>query len=295
MTDLTKMMDIEVSHIESSADLKGPELVSGALTRQRQPKRPGRSSKVTGEKKNSKKSAAKKNEKKYECTVCGSCFMRSSGLIQHERVHTGERPYSCEWCSKSFSTVGHLKQHLRLHTKEKPFSCTYCDRHFTFDSSRIAHQRIHSAEKPFECPACNKGFKSSYKLNVHARTHTKERPYECYVCSKRFRQASHLQQYKCVVCGKGDRIRKHMKEFVQVENLILVNGVRRGFLSLCIWKCKLFTHITGCQECQGHDMGFTSVQYVSGTDLTIYWCRRCFKTFIWACFTRTAFEDANFA
>ncbi|CAG0893294.1 unnamed protein product, partial [Cyprideis torosa] len=91
-------------------------------------------------------------------------------------------------------------------------------------------------------------------------------------------KAISFRQYKCVVCGKGDRIRKHMKEFVQVENLILVNGVRRGFLSLCIWKCKLFTHITGCQERQGHDMGFTSVQYVSGTDLTIYWCRRCFKT-----------------
>ncbi|CAG0900935.1 unnamed protein product [Cyprideis torosa] len=52
-----------LSHIESSTDLKGPELVSGALTRQRQPKRSGRSSKVTGEQKNSKKSAAKKNEK----------------------------------------------------------------------------------------------------------------------------------------------------------------------------------------------------------------------------------------
>lgn len=38
-----------------------------------------------------------------ECSECGKCFRQSSGLIEHQRIHTEARPYKYSECGKIFS------------------------------------------------------------------------------------------------------------------------------------------------------------------------------------------------
>lgn len=52
-------------------------------------------------------------EKPLECTVCGLLFAHSSGLLAHQRKHSGQLPYPCTLCPRRFRTVGHLQYHVR--------------------------------------------------------------------------------------------------------------------------------------------------------------------------------------
>lgn len=39
---------------------------------------------------------------RYECIQCGKAFSGKSGLIVHQRIHTGEKPYKCDEYEKAF-------------------------------------------------------------------------------------------------------------------------------------------------------------------------------------------------
>ena len=41
----------------------------------------------------------------YKCDVCQKCFVSSSDLKKHTRIHTGGKPYKCNFCPKRFSDV----------------------------------------------------------------------------------------------------------------------------------------------------------------------------------------------
>jgi len=64
----------------------------------------------------------KEQEKKHPCNVCGSLFLRPSGLLAHVRTHTGERPFSCRFagCSRlgAFSVKSNRTRHERKHVRD---------------------------------------------------------------------------------------------------------------------------------------------------------------------------------
>ncbi|KAG9462468.1 hypothetical protein GDO78_014070 [Eleutherodactylus coqui] len=146
------------------------------------------------------------------CPDCGKDFTCNSELVAHQRTHTGEKPFPCPSCGKCFSTNTNLVAHQRIHTGERPYSCIQCGKSFTSSSDLVKHQIIHTGEKPFCCSDCGKGFTSKSNLVKHQRIHTGERPFLCAECGKGFAIKSNLikhqvvhtgeKPYPCPECGK---------------------------------------------------------------------------------------------
>lgn len=61
-----------------------------------------------------------KEDRKYQCSLCGSRFNRLGALRYHEKTHRQERNHTCDICKKSFLAKYDLTKHYRTHTGEKP-------------------------------------------------------------------------------------------------------------------------------------------------------------------------------
>uniref|UniRef100_U3FQA6 Zinc finger protein with KRAB and SCAN domains 3 isoform 1 n=1 Tax=Callithrix jacchus TaxID=9483 RepID=U3FQA6_CALJA len=58
----------------------------------------------------------------YKCSECERSFTQNSGLIEHQKIHTGEKPYQCNTCGKGFTRTSYLVQHQRSHVGKKILS-----------------------------------------------------------------------------------------------------------------------------------------------------------------------------
>ncbi|PIO28681.1 hypothetical protein AB205_0210820 [Aquarana catesbeiana] len=110
-------------------------------------------------------------EKPYSCPQCEKSFLRKSGLIQHQRIHTGKKPFPCPICGKCFIDKSQLNRHNIVHTKERPFSCPQCGKGFPHRGNRDKHIRVHTGEKPFVCLECDKSFTQKASLIIHQKMH----------------------------------------------------------------------------------------------------------------------------
>ncbi|XP_044151124.1 gastrula zinc finger protein XlCGF71.1-like isoform X3 [Bufo gargarizans] len=140
-------------------------------------------------------------KKPYSCSECDKCFIWKSGLLQHQRFHTGEKPFSCSECGKCFTRKTSIFEHQRIHTGEKPYSCSECGKCFTWKSSLFEHQRIHTGDKPYSCSECDKCFAKKSSLKSHQRIHTGEKLYSCSECGKCFTRKSSLVQHQRIHTG----------------------------------------------------------------------------------------------
>ncbi|XP_077322690.1 uncharacterized protein LOC143956349 [Lithobates pipiens] len=110
-------------------------------------------------------------DKPYSCSQCEKSFLRKSGLVQHQRIHTGKKPFPCPVCGKCFIDKSQLNRHNIVHTKARPFPCPQCGKGFPHKGNRDKHIRVHTGEKPFVCSECDKSFTQKASLIIHQKMH----------------------------------------------------------------------------------------------------------------------------
>ena len=81
-----------------------------------------------------------------------------------------ERGYACSQCHKNFATSSGLKQHQHIHSSVKPFRCDVCRKAYTQFSNLCRHKRMHAdCRRQIRCTNCAQGFSTAMSLNKHRR------------------------------------------------------------------------------------------------------------------------------
>uniref|UniRef100_H2YQJ0 C2H2-type domain-containing protein n=1 Tax=Ciona savignyi TaxID=51511 RepID=H2YQJ0_CIOSA len=107
----------------------------------------------------------------FNCEHCDKSFTDPSNLQRHIRQqHVGARAHPCPECGKTFATSSGLKQHQHIHSSVKPFTCEVCHKSYTQFSNLCRHKRMRAdCRTQIKCRSCNQLFPNSSSLNKHRR------------------------------------------------------------------------------------------------------------------------------
>jgi len=110
----------------------------------------------------------------FVCDVCSRSFTDPSNLQRHVRTAhpaiTGPRSHCCSGCGKAFATSSGLKQHQHIHSSVKPFRCEVCSKAYTQFSNLCRHKRMHAdCRKQIRCNDCGQAFSTTTSLAKHGR------------------------------------------------------------------------------------------------------------------------------
>lgn len=178
--------------------------------------------------------------KPHKCQECGKTFVQSTGLVQHQRMHTYQKPFACKERGCAFSKNSSLVKHRSIHTQEtlhvKPLQQRLPEEFVPRQAPAGAHRHVAIRVQPMQLhiqpdlplcaaptsaqqmgsgcsPACGCAFADPSALLVHQRKHIGDRPYECGMCCKAFSLSSSLanhqrchtgeQPYECRECGRA--------------------------------------------------------------------------------------------
>ena len=108
------------------------------------------------------------------CQLCGNCYKRKEGLLNHETdVHglNAVQDLFCESCGKPFNSMRRLREHMRFsHETDKHPVCTVCGKSIPTRTKLKMHSNTHTGEQPYLCQnSCGKAFKSSDVLCHHKK------------------------------------------------------------------------------------------------------------------------------
>ncbi len=170
----------------------------------------------------------------FVCDLCGRKFLRTDGLREHMRVHTGATPYKCDlcddtfrlrsslkvhkfkvhnWashhcdvCGKMFYSSTHVNRHKAQHHGVGSFQCDECGSVFALEAALRNHKlRCHLPAKPFVCSACAIGFNTRDEYDQHVLIHNKDggsgpgdiqvKLFECTECDKCFPLKADLNRH----------------------------------------------------------------------------------------------------
>ncbi|XP_048759558.1 histone-lysine N-methyltransferase MECOM-like isoform X2 [Ostrea edulis] len=109
--------------------------------------------------------------KKFSCENCDKIFTDPSNLQRHIRSqHVGARSHACGECGKTFATSSGLKQHQHIHSSVKPFQCEVCLKAYTQFSNLCRHKRMHAdCRQQIKCKDCGQAFSTVTSLSKHKR------------------------------------------------------------------------------------------------------------------------------
>lgn len=109
--------------------------------------------------------------KRYNCENCDKIFTDPSNLQRHIRSqHVGARCHACTDCGKTFATSSGLKQHQHIHSSVKPFQCEVCLKAYTQFSNLCRHKRMHAdCRQQIKCKDCGQAFSTVTSLSKHKR------------------------------------------------------------------------------------------------------------------------------
>ncbi|XP_022340619.2 histone-lysine N-methyltransferase MECOM-like isoform X2 [Crassostrea virginica] len=108
---------------------------------------------------------------KFSCENCDKIFTDPSNLQRHIRSqHVGARSHACGECGKTFATSSGLKQHQHIHSSVKPFQCEVCLKAYTQFSNLCRHKRMHAdCRQQIKCKDCGQAFSTVTSLSKHKR------------------------------------------------------------------------------------------------------------------------------
>ncbi|KAJ8320299.1 hypothetical protein KUTeg_001886 [Tegillarca granosa] len=109
--------------------------------------------------------------RRYNCENCDKVFTDPSNLQRHIRSqHVGARCHACSECGKTFATSSGLKQHQHIHSSVKPFQCEVCLKAYTQFSNLCRHKRMHAdCRQQIKCKDCGQAFSTVTSLSKHKR------------------------------------------------------------------------------------------------------------------------------
>ncbi|XP_039736533.1 paternally-expressed gene 3 protein isoform X2 [Pteropus medius] len=181
-------------------------------------------------------------EQLYECPACGECFVHSSFLFEHQKVHEqdqfyGHRRYDepfvqplvinpqrprapqknpstglflqCHVCGQDFIHGSVLNDHMTVHTGgNSPEQGQGSGNAVSPGLALTELQRSQAEEKHYECETCGESFLSQSDLKDHMRIHEKDEPYDYGAA---FVHTSFLTEppkrdssfFECKDCGKS--------------------------------------------------------------------------------------------
>ena len=107
----------------------------------------------------------------FSCDSCQKVFTDPSNLQRHIRsTHIGARSHTCPECGKAFATSSGLKQHQHIHSSIKPFQCEVCLKAYTQFSNLCRHKRMHAdCRQQIKCYECGQAFSTTTSLGKHKR------------------------------------------------------------------------------------------------------------------------------
>ncbi|EOB14996.1 Zinc finger protein 449 [Nosema bombycis CQ1] len=80
------------------------------------------------------------NNKKYQCIICKSRFVKSSHVIRHTQRHKEEK-VKCNECKTLFYSKDNLKRHTLVCKRSHP--CEICGESFESNKEYSKHLRTH--------------------------------------------------------------------------------------------------------------------------------------------------------